>query len=100
MLFDVAEHYYTINQHKLARTRYLALAALDSGILATIAEFRLATMDLREKRHADAIRRCAAILNRPGVERTEVLALMGRAYEGLGQYRLAADCFAGRLPTP
>jgi tetratricopeptide (TPR) repeat protein len=100
MVFDVAEHYYKINQHKLARARFLAIAALDSGTLATFAEFRLATMDVREKRHADAIRRCAAILNRPGVERTEVLALMGRAYEGLGQYRLAADCFAGRLPTP
>ena len=43
--------------------------------------------------------RCRAIADLSNVERSEVLALMGRAYEARRNYRHAAECFAGRVPT-
>jgi hypothetical protein len=98
MTFDAATWYDLIERPELARQRYLAVAATDAKELGTQAELRLASMALRERKAEECVRRCRVVLERPGVDRLEVLALMGRAYESQRQYRLAADCFAGRVP--
>jgi hypothetical protein len=40
------------------------------------------------------------VLKRENVDRTDTLRLLGRGYEQLNRPRAAAECFAGRLPTP
>lgn len=98
MTFDTATWYDLIERPEQARQRYLAVAATDAKELGAQAEFRLAAMALRERNAGECVRRCRAVLERPGADRLEVLSLMGRAYESQRQYRLAADCFAGRVP--
>jgi tetratricopeptide (TPR) repeat protein len=98
MTYDAATWYDLTERPELARQRYLAVAATDARELGAQAELRLAAMALRQRKAEECVRRCRAVLDRPGVDRPEVLALMGRAYESQRQYRLAADCFAGRVP--
>ncbi|MBP3956834.1 hypothetical protein J8F10_16290 [Gemmata sp. G18] len=99
MLFDTAERFDRLNDRKLARSRYLAIAAADPEGLGALAELRLAAMAAREGQGADAVRRCQAIVNRPGVPRAELLTVMGRGYELQRKHGLAAECFAGRVPS-
>lgn len=99
MTFDAAEWYDLIDRYEPARQRYLAVAAVDPKGLGSKAELRLAGIALRLGNADECLRRCRAVLDRPGVERGEVLSLMGRGYEQQRNYRLAAECFAGRVPA-
>jgi hypothetical protein len=99
MTFDAAAWYDLLDRPEQARQRYLAVAATDSRGLGAKAELRLASIALRQRNAEECVRRCRAVVGRAGVDRPEVLALMGRAYESRRQFRLAADCFAGRVPA-
>lgn len=99
MTFDAAQWYDLLDRFEPARQRYLAVAAADAKGLGSQAEFRLAGMAYRQRHADECIRRCRTLLDRPGMDRAEVLGLMGRAYELQRNYRLAADCFAGRVPV-
>jgi tetratricopeptide (TPR) repeat protein len=99
MTFDAAAWYDLMDRFEPARQRYLAVAATDPKGLGPQAEFRLAEMAYRQRKAAECVQRCRALLDRGGVERAEVLLLMGRAYESQHKHRLAADCFAGRVPA-
>jgi tetratricopeptide (TPR) repeat protein len=99
MTFAVAERYDQLGENAKARQRYLVVAATDRDGLGPLAEFRVADLAFRDGRAAECVRRCRDALGRPGVERDEVLSLLGRAYERLGQYRAAATCFAGQVPA-
>ncbi len=82
-----------------ARTRLLAVAAVDAGALGRSAEMRLADLDLRAGRPDDALTRCRRLIARPDADESAVLYLMGRAHEATGDPLRAADCFAGRKPA-
>jgi hypothetical protein len=99
MTFDTATWYDLLDEFEPARQRYLAVAATDPKGLGAQAELKLAGMALRQGDPAECLRRCWAVLDRPGVDRADVLSLMGRGYEQQRNYRLAAECFAGRVPT-
>lgn len=99
MTFDAAEWYDLSERRDAARQRYLAVAATDPKGLGPKAELKLAGMALRNGNADECVRRCRALIDRPGVERLEVLSLMGRGYEVRRNYRLAAECFGGRVPV-
>ena len=99
MTFEAAEWYDLIDRREAARPRYLAVAATDPKGLGPKAVLKLAGIALRAGHADECIRRCRAIADRPGVDRSEVLALMGRGYEARRNYRQAAECFAGHVPT-
>ncbi len=98
MTFTAAARYDHLDMRKQARTRYAALAAADPDTFGAQSELRLAALDAREGNGAEAVRRCRSLLNRAGVERTEVLAVMGHGYELQKKFGHAAECFAGRVP--
>ncbi|MBN9120338.1 MAG: tetratricopeptide repeat protein [Planctomycetes bacterium] len=99
MTFDAAAWCDLSERVGPARQRYLAVAATDPKGLGPQAELRLAAMALRAGDPDECLRRCRGLAARSGVDRSEVLALMGRGYEVKRNYRLAAECFAGRVPA-
>jgi tetratricopeptide (TPR) repeat protein len=98
MTFDAGAWYDLSERFELARTRYRAVAATDPKGLGPQADLRLAAMALRAGNTDECLRRCRGLLDRSGIDRDEVLKLMGRGYEVKRNYRLAAECFAGRVP--
>ncbi len=99
MTFEAAEWYDLIDRRDAARPRYLAVAAADPKGLGPKAELKLAALALRAGNPDECIRRCRAVADAPGVERSDALALMGRGYEARRNYRQAAECFGGRVPV-
>lgn len=99
MTFDAATWYDLSERPDLARQRYRTIAATDPKGLGPQAELRLAAMALRAGATDDCIRRCRALLDRPGADRSDVLLLLGRGYEAKRNHRAAADCFGGRVPA-
>lgn len=98
MTFDAAAWYDLSERFELARSRYRTVAATDPKGFGPQAELRLAAMALRTGNTDECLRRCRGLLDRSGIERNEVLKLMGRGYETKRNYRFAAECFAGRVP--
>ena len=98
MTFEAAERYDQLDLRAEARQRYVLVTTFDSGEWAHRAQLRLADLAARDRRGSECVRRCRELIGRDGVERDEVLTIMGRGYELLKMHRAAADCFAGRLP--
>ncbi|VTT97874.1 hypothetical protein : : TPR_6 [Gemmataceae bacterium] len=82
-----------------ARQRYLVVAATDPEGLGPRAELRVAQLAADGGAGGECVARCRRLLDRPGVDRAEVLATLGRGYEALRRYRQAAECFAGHVPA-
>lgn len=99
MTFDAATWYDLSERADQARQRYRVIAATDPKGFGPQAELRLAAMSLRTGAADDCIRRCRALLDRTGADRSEVLMLLGRGYEANRNHRAAADCFGGRVPA-
>lgn len=99
MMFEAAERYDQLDFREEARKRYSVVAVIDREEWGLKAELRLADLAVRDRRGQECVSRCRALIGRKGIDTSEVLALMGRGYEFLKQYRLAADCFAGRVPA-
>jgi tetratricopeptide (TPR) repeat protein len=99
MAFDAAEHFYRSDSRRSARARFLAVTVADPTGLGPLAQLRLADLAARDGRGAECVGRCRAALGKPGVEQDDVLRVMGRGFELERQYRLAAECFAGRVPA-
>lgn len=99
MHMEIAERYDELNLWDQARQRYLIVMALDPAGHGPRAELRVAEFALRDRRADECVRRCLNVVGRPGIDRTKLLALLGRAYEMQGKFRDAAECFAGRLVT-
>lgn len=80
-----------------AKVRFTALATQE-GLWPIRAQLRLADIALREGKTNDCLARCQALLKAKKGDKTEVLTLMGRAYQLAGDHRRAAKCFAGEMP--
>ena len=98
MTLAVAEYLDELGEVGPARQRYLAVAAAGPGEPGAIARFRLAGLALRAGSPDDCLALCRTVIDSAGVDRRELLRLMGRAYERKQQPLLAAQCFAGTFP--
>lgn len=98
MTLAVADHLDQTDRREAARVRYLALAAADLGPAGAKAELRLAEIAMEQGKITDCIRHARSALARRGSDREDALRILGRGYETAGEYRRAADCFAGRVP--
>jgi tetratricopeptide (TPR) repeat protein len=98
MLFEAADWYDQSDKRAEARQRYQAIAAVDPERLGARAQLRMAELAAREGRGRECVSRCRTLVGHPEVEPTDLLAVMGRGYELMREYRKAADCFAGRVP--
>ncbi len=94
------EELYRTGSVAAARGRFTAVAAADAGAQGDRARVRLAEIALADGKADECVRFCRAVLKREHEDRDTVLRLLGRGYELLNRPRAAADCFAGRLPTP
>jgi tetratricopeptide (TPR) repeat protein len=99
MTFETAERFDRLDLRREARQRYLAVTVMDPRGLGPRAALRVADIAARDGKGSECVSRCRELIDQPGVELAEVLAVMGHGYELQGKYRLAAECFAGRVPA-
>jgi tetratricopeptide (TPR) repeat protein len=97
MAFSLGEALIEANRPGDA-VRYLTPLAEGKSRWAPSAELKLATIDLHARRYADSRNRCRKLLQNPTLDRKLVLAIMGQAFDGLGDHQQAARCFAGQIP--
>jgi predicted Zn-dependent protease len=100
LTLGTAEHLFAAGDTKGAKSRFTAVAAADGGEHGDRARLRLAEIALADGRADECVLFCRVVLKRDYEDRTTVLRLLGRGYEQLNRPRAAAECFAGRLPTP
>ena len=99
MTFVLGDALYQAEQRNEARQLFLTLAGSTAGPWHRRARLRLAEIALQEKHPDDCLANCRLLLTDPTFpDLVEVLRLMGRAYEAVGDHRQAARCFAGLLP--
>lgn len=98
VVYESAVAWEAQGQLEHARARYNTVAALDGREWGLDAELKLAAMDLTADRATDALTRAYRVWHRRNVASQELLALMGRAYEKLGRYAAAAECYSGFVP--
>ena len=96
--FSMANYHYTHGNTDSAKQRWNQLASAPSSRWSNRARLRLAETSLDEGQPKLCIENCEMIKSMDGVIRTDVLKLMGRAYEQLGENALAAKCYAGQYP--
>ena len=100
MAYVLAEDLFARNQRKDAARLYAALSKQPGGKWVDAAQIRLAEIALQDDRPQDSLVWCRKFLNeKRTVDRPKVLKLMGQAYEKTGDYRRAALCFGGVIPT-
>lgn len=98
MTYEAARRFDQLDLRHEARQRYLAVTVMDPEGLGPIAQLRVADLAARDGRGVECVQRCRTLIDQPGIDRTEILAIMGHGYELQKKYRQAAECFAGRIP--
>ena len=98
MKFAIAEQHQRDQQPAEAKAGWLELATSGEGVWKNKAQLKLAELALSDGAWDECLTACRALHESVGVSRKETLQLMGRAYERLNNDRLAAECYAGRLP--
>jgi tetratricopeptide (TPR) repeat protein len=100
MAYYLGEHWSRTNKLAAARELLARVAASSNAAWAGRAQLGLADIALQEKRPADALKWCRAVVDQGhATDLAALLKLMGRAYEELGNYRQAARCYAGEYPV-
>lgn len=97
----VARYYHGLGLFEQSRQRDLALLAADPQGLGQRAALRLAEAALQQGRVSQCLQYVQSLRQTadPTTYRS-ALHLLGQAYERLGHYRAAAECFVGRWPEP
>jgi tetratricopeptide (TPR) repeat protein len=99
MALFLAEYWSQINRTAAARDLLARVVATGDARWIGRAQLGLAEIALREKRPEDALKWCRAMVDQGhGTDLAPILEVMGRAYEQLGNYRLAARCYSGEYP--
>jgi tetratricopeptide (TPR) repeat protein len=98
MTFEAARRFDQLDLRYQARQRYLAVTVMDPEGFGPLAQLRVADLAGRDGRGVECVQRCRKLIDRPGIERAELLAIMGHGYELQKKYRQAAECFAGQVP--
>jgi tetratricopeptide (TPR) repeat protein len=80
---------------------YFEKVALTSFSERTLARFHLARFDLQEKRFEQCAERCRQLWEEKTFkDQNALLQMWGYAFEGMRDFDRAAQCFAGKAPTP
>jgi tetratricopeptide (TPR) repeat protein len=98
MKFSIASRELAHDRTDEAVKIWKELSDHGSEIWSNRAKLRLAERSLAGDRAQECVDICHSIRAGVGVTKKEMLKLMGRAFEQLGDDRLAARCFAGHLP--
>ena len=98
MKFAIAEQRQRDQQLLEAKAGWQELATSGAGVWKNKAQLKLAELSFREGAWDECLAACRTLHESAGVSRKETLQLMGRVYERLNKDRLAAECYAGRLP--
>ncbi len=98
MKFAIAEQHQRDQQPAEAKAGWQELATSGEGVWKNKAQLKLAELALSDGAWDECLAACRALHESVGVSRKDTLQLMGRAYERLNNDRLAAECYAGRLP--
>lgn len=98
MKFAIAEQHQRDQQPAEAKAGWQELATSGEGTWKNKAQLKLAELALSDGAWDECLAACRALHESVGVSRKDTLQLMGRAYERLNNDRLAAECYAGRLP--
>jgi tetratricopeptide (TPR) repeat protein len=98
MTLAAGEHWDSGGNRAKARSRYLAVAAIEPAGLGRRAELNLARMAAREGNGKECLGRCLRLWKDGPADPDAVLLVMARGFELTGDYAAAAACFAGREP--
>ncbi len=100
MKFAIAEQRQRDQQLPEAKAGWQELATSGEGVWKNKAQLKLAELSFTEGAWDECLAVCRTLHESAGVSRKETLQLMGRVYERLNKDSLAAECYAGRLPSP
>lgn len=100
MKFAIAEQWNTELKRKDAELLWQEISIDGEGIWQNKSRLRLAELVLLDGRADECIEACHALREADGIQRADIMKLMGRAYEHLGSDALAAQCYAGQMPQP
>ncbi|HYV37904.1 MAG TPA: tetratricopeptide repeat protein [Gemmataceae bacterium] len=99
MTYCLAEHHWSEGNREPALKLFHTLATSPQGKWGQAARMRLASVALEGGQPQQCLQACTALLHETeGVDRPAVLRLMGSAYEQLGDFQKAAQCYAGQAP--
>jgi tetratricopeptide (TPR) repeat protein len=97
---EAADALIALARPERARPRLEMLFQTGSPRWSARAGLRLAELDLLAGQSDRCLNRCRDLLDRPGVDRPAVLALMSRTYTARREFTQAAEALAGRVPPP
>ena len=100
MKFAIAEQRRAERQPEAARLLWQAVSTAGEGVWQNRSRLRLAELALADGLPGECVAACRALHHADGIRRTDVLKLMGRAYEQLGNDAHAVQCYAGQMPQP
>lgn len=98
--FSMASHEMENDRPESAKRMWWKLSNGHSTRLASRSRLRLAAIALIEERPKDCLEICELIQVDEEVSIRDIQKLMGRAFEQLGEYGLAAKCYAGEYKLP
>lgn len=100
MMFSLADYDSENGRRDAAKETWWLLSSGSNKQLSNQSRFRLAEAALTEGRPKDCLEFCELTRVDEAVSRTDLLRLMGRAFEALGEDTLAARCYAGQMVIP
>jgi tetratricopeptide (TPR) repeat protein len=100
MRFAIAEQRLAEKKPDDARLLWQEVSTSGEGPWRNKAQLRIAELALSDGEAAACVESCRALHRVDGIDQQNVLKLMGRAYEQLGQDALAIQCYSGRMPQP
>ena len=100
MKFAIAEQRQAEKKPEDAKSLWQEVSIGGEGVWQNKSRLRLAELALADGRADDCVDACRSLHHADGIRQTEVLKLMGRAYEHLGNDTRAAQCYAGQMPPP
>lgn len=96
VLVALIEYHELVGEESRVAELVAALAAVSGGTNAS--RVAKAEMSLRSGRVTESLETCRSLINVEGVDQTQILRVMGRAFEKQGNFEQAAICFSGMLP--
>lgn len=99
MTFALADYELANGRPESAEAKWRSLCTATPNRLTDKARFRLAEIAYKDGRYQECLEACEMIHQGEGVALIEIQKLMGRAFEQLGQFGIAARCYAGQYPA-
>lgn len=100
IMFSMANYEMDNDRPEAAKQMWRTLSKGRSNRLASRSRLRLAAIALIEDRPKECLEICELIQVDEEVSTPDIQKLMGRAFEQLGEFGLAAKCYAGQYKLP